>query len=132
MPARTSTTFSDLDLNFGIHPVTKDLIKLTGEDAIKASLKNLILTNHYERPFEPDIGSNIRYSLFENLSPLTAINITKFIEETVDNFESRVSLDNVEVVADYANNGYEVHISYFLKNSSAALVDVNLFLERLR
>ena len=62
--------YSDLDLNFTIHPVKKDINRNLGERAVINSVKNLILTNHYERPFQPNIGSNIRRLLFENLEPL--------------------------------------------------------------
>ena len=67
-----STAFSDLDLNFTIHPVKKDINRYTNETAVINSIKNLILTNHYERLFQPNIGSNVRRLLFENMDTITA------------------------------------------------------------
>ena len=73
---RTSRTFKDLDLDFGLNPVTKDVNKLTDAEAIKRSVRNLINTNHFERPFHPEIGGNVRALLFENMTPLTALNLS--------------------------------------------------------
>jgi phage baseplate assembly protein W len=83
-------SFKDLDLNFTIHPVKKDINTHKNEYAITNAVKNLILTNHYERPFQPEIGSNIRRLLFENVDSITGAQIEREITETIDNFEPRV------------------------------------------
>jgi phage baseplate assembly protein W len=77
-------SFKDLDLNFTIHPVKKDINTHKNEYAIINAVKNLVLTNHYERPFQPEIGSNIRRLLFENVDTVTASQIEREIVETID------------------------------------------------
>ena len=79
----TTREFSDLDLNFTIHPVRKDINRTTGDMAVINSVKNLVLTNHYERPFQPEVGSNVRRLLFENLDNITASSIEKEIEQVI-------------------------------------------------
>ena len=84
--------YSDLDLNFTIHPVKKDINRYTNEAAVVNSIKNLILTNHYERPFQPDIGSNVRRILFENMDTITATTLQNEIAQTIRNYEPRVNI----------------------------------------
>jgi len=133
MAALTSRnkTFSDLDLDFDIHPNTKQLNTLVSDAAVVRSLKNLIFTSHYERPFHPEIGCKIKNSLFDNIMPSTAITIQKSIEEVVDNFEPRVDLKTVKVVAQPDENAYHVTIKFFVVNEPVAR-QVTFFLERIR
>ena len=123
--------FSDLDLDFIAHPTTKDVVRKTGEDAIKRSVRNLILTNHYERPFRSYLGSNVRKVLFDNINPMTATTLINFIKEVIINYEPRVSLTNVDVSVSIYNNGFDVTISYIILNRSQP-VTIKLFLERIR
>jgi phage baseplate assembly protein W len=123
--------YSDLDLNFVIHPVKKDINILTSEIAVINSIKNLILTNHYERPFQPEIGSNVRRMLFENMDNITAITIENEIKQTIANFEPRASVSKIFVVADDANNGFKVTLNFFVINRTTPIT-INFFLERLR
>jgi len=123
--------YSDLDLNFTIHPVKKDINRNLGERAVINSVKNLILTNHYERPFQPNIGSNIRRLLFENLDNLTATTIENEIRQTILNFEPRVNISKLNVVADFENNGYRVIMEFFVSNRTTPIT-INFFLERIR
>ena len=122
---------SDLDLNFTIHPVRKDINTHKNEYAIINSVKNLVLTNHYERPFQPEIGSNIRRLLFENVDTVTAAQIEREITETVENFEPRVQVSKVTAAADPDNNGYKVTLEFFVINN-ANPITINFFLERIR
>ena len=124
-------TFSDLDLNFTKHPITKDVARKTGNNAIIGALKNLVLTNFYERPFNPKFGSNVRAMLFEPLDPLTGSILQKEIKILIENYEPRVSLRDVQVVADFDRNSYQVTITFFTVNSTSPLRAV-LFLNRLR
>jgi phage baseplate assembly protein W len=124
-------TFSDLDLNFTKHPITKDVARKTGNNAIIGALKNLVYTNFYERPFNPKFGSNVRGMLFEPLDPLTGSILQKEIKILIDNYEPRVSLRDIQVVADYDRNSYQVTITFFTVNSTQPLRTV-LFLNRLR
>lgn len=127
----TNRTFKDLDLNFNIHPVKKDINTHSNEYAIINSIKNLVLTNHYERPFQPNIGSNIRQLLFDNLDAVTAASIQREIEETINNFEPRAGISNVNVVAAPDENGYKVELEFFVLNNTSP-VTINFFLERIR
>ena len=97
--------FSDIDLDFICHPVTKDLVKKTGPDAIIRSIRNLILTNFYDRPFRSYLGSNAQKLLFENINQLTSNFLKDQIEDVINNFEPRVSLIDINVVMDPDNNG---------------------------
>lgn len=124
-------TFSDLDLNFTKHPITKDVARKTGNNAIIGALRNLVFTNFYERPFNPKFGSNIRAMLFEPLDPLTGTILQKEIKILIENYEPRVSLRDVQVVADFDRNSYQVTITFFTVNSTQPLRTV-LFLNRLR
>ncbi len=88
----TSREWRDLDLNFKIHPIRKDINKHKGDLAVINSIKNLVSTNHYESPFQPELGCNIRKLLFEPLDMVTATLIEREIIETIDNFEPRASV----------------------------------------
>lgn len=127
----STRTYKDLDLDFIPHPITGDINKKTGVNAIVQSVKNLILLNHYEKPFHPEIGSNVRKMLFENIDPVTANILAKEIKITIDNFEPRVSVQNVYVSENYDENGFNATIEFVIKNTSQPLT-VSFFLERLR
>jgi phage baseplate assembly protein W len=123
--------YSDLDLNFTIHPVKKDINRYTNEAAIVNSIKNLILTNHYERPFRPDIGSNVRRLLFENMDTITATTLEKEIAQTIKNYEPRANISRLNVSPDYDNNGFNVYMEFYVINRTNPIT-INFFLERIR
>jgi hypothetical protein len=129
--AGITRTFSDLDLNFSKHPITKDVARKVDSNAIIASVKNLIQTNHYERPFRPTLGSNIRAMLFEPIDPITAINLQKEIEVLLNNYEPRVRIDDLQVTADETTQTYNVYLRFYVINNIRPIT-VNLFLNRLR
>jgi phage baseplate assembly protein W len=131
MASNTSRLYKDLDLNFSINPVTKDVDKKVGDRAIITAVKNLILLNYFEKPFNPSIGSNVRRLLFEPMDAGTGSLLQKEITLTINNYEPRVKLRNVYVQADEENQGYSVTIEFFLINRIEP-VTLNLFLERLR
>ena len=108
--------YRDLDLNFTIHPVKKDINKNIDEMAVINSVKNLILTNHYERPFQPDLGSNIQKLLFENMDNITAAAIQREIQQTIKNFEPRVNLIAVNVSPNFDNNTFRVGMEFYIIN----------------
>ena len=93
---RSSRVYRDLNLNFSANPVTGDVATVTDVIAVKRSVRNLLLTNHYDRPFHPEIGSNIPHLLFENLNPVTGNQLSRTIEEMIGNFEPRARIENVE------------------------------------
>lgn len=129
--ARNTRTFSDLDFNFTAHPVTGDIVRRFDESAVKNSLKNLILTSNYERPFHSEIGSPIKRLLFEPATPMLQVMLQKAISDTVNNFEPRVELLNVDVVV--SEDTYEVYVSieFRIVNTTQPLT-LDLTLERTR
>lgn len=129
--ARNTRTFIDLDLNFARHPVTNDVVRKYDEEAIKAAVKNLVLTQNYERPFHSEIGSQIRGLLFEPATPMLNIMLKRAITDTIINFEPRVNLDDVLVTLSPDNN--EVYVSiYFTIINTTRPVQVDLVLTRTR
>jgi len=128
---KTSRTFRDLDLNFTIHPVKKDVNTHKNEYAVINSIKNLVLTNHYERPFQPDLGSNIRRLLFEQVDSITAAQIEREITEVIQNFEPRAEVSKVEAVPTPDENRYKIYLEFFIINNPAPIT-INFFLERIR
>jgi len=129
--ARSTRTFSDLDLNFGMHPVTRDVVLKYDDQAIKASVRNLVLTQNYERPFHSEIGSQIRGLLFENATPMLNIMLKRAITDTIVNFEPRVKLNDVVVTVSPDNNEVYVSIYFTIINTTRPL-QVDLILTRTR
>lgn len=123
--------YTDLDLDFTIHPVTKDIVKKVGPNAVGRAIRNLILTNFYERPFRSFIGSNVQKMLFENIDPITANMLQDQIRDVVLSFEPRASLSSVTVTPDIDNNGYSVRIVFTIVNRPEPYV-TTVFLERIR
>ena len=109
---RSARIFSDLNLDFVQNPATKDIQKIEDVDAVKRSVRNLINTNYYERPFRPSLGSNLRAMLFELFSPQMNHAISKEIDLLIRNYEPRVGEIGVEVVADPDQNELEVKVLF--------------------
>ena len=129
---RSVRIYKDLNLNFNTNVVTKDIAKLTDVEAIKRSVRNLVQLNHYEKPFHPEIGSNIRRTLFETLSPITAVMLSEQIENVIRTYEPRVELHRVDSFPDLDRNAYDVRIEFFIVNAPAELVALDVLLERVR
>jgi phage baseplate assembly protein W len=123
--------FKDLDLNFTAHPVTKDVVKKSGNAAVIAAIRNLVLTNPYEKPFKPLFGSRIRGLLFENVTPMIASLMEEEIAATITNYEPRVTVDAIRVQADLEGNGYNATIRFFINNVETPL-SINMFLEKVK
>jgi phage baseplate assembly protein W len=130
--SRSARIYKDLNLIFSPHPNTKDITRKTDIEAVKQSVKNLVLTNHYERPFHPEIGSNVTDILFEPMTPLTAGLLTKQISEVINNFEPRARLVSVNANPRIDRNEYEVTINFYVVNIPGELVSFTTMLERLR
>ena len=128
---RSSRIFKDLNLDFQQNTATKDIQKITDIEAVKRSVRNLISTNHYEKPFHPEIGSNLRAMLFELMTPQMNHVITKQIENLINNYEPRCRLVQVHTQPMFERNGYSVQISFYVQNYPDPVV-VESFLERLR
>jgi|TARA_Y100000401_G_C8278373_1_gene202071 phage baseplate assembly protein W len=129
---RSVRVYKDLALSFEKNDNTKDVIVKKDIEAVKQSVRNLILTNHYERPFHPEIGSNVTAILFEPMNPITANSLTRVIEEVIVNFEPRARLVSVDARPNLARNAYEVTISFYVRNIPGELVQLNTLLERSR
>ena len=128
---RSARIYKDLNLDFQQNTATKDIEKLTDVESVKRSVRNLINTNHYEKPFHPEIGSNLRAMLFELMTPQMNHVITKQIENLINNYEPRCRLVQVHTQPEFDRNGYSVQISFYVQNYPNPVV-VESFLERLR
>ena len=126
-----SREYRDLDLSFKVHPIKKDINKHIGEYAVINSIKNLMLLGHYEKPFRPDIGSNLRRLLFEPMDNVTSATLEREIETVVGNFEPRVSISKIQLIPDFNNNGYSVNLEFYIVNRTDP-VTIKFFLERAR
>jgi len=129
---RASQIYSDIDLFFGPKTGSKDITKVIDVTAVKRSVRNLILTNPYEKPFHPEIGSGVRGVLFELMTPITAYVLTMKIEEVIENFEPRARLVGVRAIPNLDNNAYEVTIEFYVVNAPTELVTMEVLLERIR
>ena len=123
--------WSDFDLDFIAHPNTGKLSMKQDADAIVRSVRHLLLTNHYERPFHPEIGSNLSGQLFEPMTYATSLRIKSDIIEVIDNFEPRVSLTNIEVTPNEDQNAYYVSLRFFIINEEVER-QTTFLLERTR
>ena len=128
---RSNKAYSDLNLNFNKNPATKDVAKLKDVEAVKRAVRNLILTNRFERPFHPEIGSDVRAMLFEPMTPLTALNLQRKVAEVLNNFEPRINLQQVLARPDLDRNSYALKIMFYVIGVPEP-VEVETFLERLR
>jgi phage baseplate assembly protein W len=129
--ARNTRIFSDLDLNFTAHPVTGDITRRFDEDAIKQSVKNLLLTRNYERPFHSEIGSPVRQLLFDLPGPMFNIMLQRAVIDVINNFEPRVSIIDVRV-DDYSDaNEVYVTLEFKIVNTERPIT-LDLALERTR
>ena len=128
---RNAQIFKDINLSLAKHPITGDIASLSNVEAVKRSVRNLINTNFYERPFHPEIGSNVRSVLFEPVSPVVAAVLERHVKDVIENFEPRAELVDVQVKDNSDRNEYKVQIKFYVVNSSD-IVDMNIFLERLR
>ena len=128
---RNTRTFSDLDLNFTAHPVTGDINIRYDADAIKASVKNLVLTQNYERPFHSEIGSPMYSLLFDLATPLLTVTLQHVITDLITNHEPRVNLTMVQVDVSPDNNSVYVSIYFTILNTQSPIT-LDIILERTR
>ena len=129
---RSSQVYSDLDLFFSKSNKTKDVNKLTNVTAVKRSVRNLVLMNEFEKPFHPEISSGVRDTLFENLTPVTAIILSRQVQDVIENFEPRARLVGVKAYPDLDRNAYDVSVQFYVVNAPTELIELTLHLERLR
>ena len=128
---RNVKQYRDLDLFFS-KKSNKDVNKVTDIEAVKRSVRNLVLLNSYEKPFHPEIAGDVRALLFENMTPLTSAVIARKVQDVIENFEPRARLTGVNVTPDFDRNLYEVSVYFYVVNAPTELVEVDALLERLR
>ena len=128
---RNSRKFRDIDLDFSRNAVTNDVNVVEDVIAIKRSVKNLVQTNFYERPFHPELGCGVRELLFENFTPMTRVFLQKKIEEVLINYEPRITLQNVAVDDDQDGNRLVVDIYFYVVGVPGPQI-VSTFLQRVR
>ena len=128
---RSSRIYKDLNLDFQQNTATKDIQKMLDVESVKRSVRNLINLNHYEKPFHPEIGSNLRGMLFEIISPQMTHFIGKQIELLIKNYEPRCKMVEVVNKPNIERNGYSVSVSFYVINTPTP-IQVETFLERLR
>ena len=123
--------WADLDLDFAKHPITEDIVRKTNVEAVKRSVRNLILTNRYDKPFHPEIDGGVTRHLFGLSTAHTKHDIEIAVKTCLRNYESRVTVDNVVVSGDLDNNGFNVSIFFTVINTPEP-IEISLFLERTR
>ena len=128
---KSTRTYVDLDLDFTRHPVNNDVVKITDVEAVKRSVKNLINTQFYERPFHPELGCGVRDMLFENYTPMTGIFMRRKIEEVLSNYEPRASLSSIQVNEQMDRNAIDVVVNFYVLNLPNP-VSVTTTLQRIR
>ena len=134
--SRTTFLYKDISLYFTKNPVTGDVTEVTDVQDIKRSVRNLVMTNRFDRLFHPEIASRVRASLFEMFTPVTMVNIRNAIEEVLTIYEPRVSVTDI-VVADpqytfQDQNTLPIKIYFTINNAPETLEEVNVVLERIR
>ena len=130
--SRSAQLYSDLDLFFGQNNKTKDINIVYDIQAVKRSIRNLVLLNVFDKPFHPEISSGIRGTLFELMTPVTAIILARQVQDVIENFEPRARLVGVRAFPNLERNEYAVSIEFYVVNAPTELIDLTLPLERLR
>jgi len=121
----------DLDLSLKIHPIRKDIIPLKDDAAIKNAVKNLLVSNFFERPFQPTLGANLRGLLFEPADAITKLDLKQGIRRVLDTHEPRIKVLNIKVLDESDNNSYRITVNFLIKEYDTA-ESVEIILRRLR
>ena len=129
---RISRGFKDLSMTFQSNPLNDDLIGLKNANAIARSVRNIVMTYPGEKFFQPDFGSRVSKLLFENVDDITASQIQEEIEYSINNYEPRVSLVNVSVIADNDNASFDAIITYDIIGADVAPQELQFALQSTR
>jgi phage baseplate assembly protein W len=127
----TNKSYIDLDLNFIPHPVKKDINKNTDAMAVINSIKNLVMTKHYERPFQPDIGSNVYSLLFENMDKITSAALEREISQVIATYEPRAKVSRISASPDFDNNAYRISMEFYILSRTEPIT-IQFSLNRVR
>ena len=128
---RDSQTYSDFLTDLNPHPVSGDIVKFINEHSVVRSIRNLLLTNKFDRLYQPNIGTDIHRMLFEPISSVTAQNISVFVQQTITNYEPRAKVLSIEVVPDEENHLYNVNLKVIVINKQDP-ISFNITLDRIR
>ena len=123
--------YRDIPMSFNVHPVTGNMKLVANAESIKQSVKNIVLTNFYERPYQPEIGGNILAQLFENMSPITEYNVTQNIRRALENNEPRAVVEDIRTTPVEDQNTLRVTIKFSVRNIPEP-IEVDVLLERVR
>lgn len=123
--------YRDIPLSFTPHPVTGNIAMLTNEEAVKQSVKNIVLTNYYERPYKKSFGGNVTRQLFENMDSFTEFNLSKSIRTALENYEPRATIIDIKINPNYDSNTLTASIKFSVKSLDEPLT-VNVILQRVR
>jgi phage baseplate assembly protein W len=127
--ARTGV-YADIDNAFTVHPIYNDIRPISDLDAVRQSIKNLLLTETYDRPFQPELSSGIRELLFENANVLTQYELQRKIEDTIKSYEPRLKDFTVSVTDDSDNNAYRISVSFEVSYNQTT--EIVIYLTRIR
>jgi phage baseplate assembly protein W len=131
MVTRNTRTFSDISLGFGTNPATADVVQVTNEDAVKSSIRNLISTKNFERPFHPEIGCQLHSLLFENFTPVTIEMAKRMVADVLRAYEPRANILDIRVADSQDNNELVITVIFTLINSDRP-VTVTTILDKAR
>lgn len=123
--------WKDLDLGLTLHPIRKDITPLKDDAAIKNAVRNLLVTNSFERPFQPSLGANLKGFLFEPGDAITRINMKNRIAETLKRHEPRIAVQDVEVIDQADQNAYRINVRFIIKEFDTQ-ENVSIQLRRLK
>lgn len=122
---------TDLNLKLTRHPIRKDIIPLKDDAAIKNAIKHLLITNFFERPFQPAKGANLRGLLFEPADAITKYELSSSIRTCIEDFEPRVSVTSINVADETDRNAYRINVEFRIKEFDSNQ-EVEIVLQRLR
>jgi phage baseplate assembly protein W len=131
MVTRNTRTFSDISLGFGTNPATADVVQVINEDAVKSSIRNLISTKNFERPFHPEIGCQLHSLLFENFTPVTIEMAKRMVADVLRAYEPRANILDIRVADSQDNNELVITVIFTLINSDRP-VTVTTILDKAR
>jgi phage baseplate assembly protein W len=129
--ANLQKIYSDIDFTFTRNPVTSDVALSYDRQAVIRSIRNLLQTKHYDRLFNPDLGSNVDAILFENMSDMTAMTLQREVSSLIKTYEPRAILKEVTVSPLFDKNAYNVSVTFFIENATQSTT-ATILLERNR
>ena len=123
--------YRDIPMSFNVHPVTGNMKLVANAESIKQSVKNIVITNFYERPYQPELGGNVLAELFENMTPITEYNVARNIRQALENSEPRAVIEDINTTPVEDQNTLRVSIKFSVRNIPEP-IEVDVLLERVR